>query len=395
MLKPPVTPEGHNMNDTLDTLHVRKDQLVEDGAFDKWPLYRARNPVFSEHWKDRKPRRCDKLGAEFKFGQAIGRGSFGVVCELAGSDPVYGNALVVKVIVAEAEDPEVYFGDTLVHPNILRLLDYSRTEDVQYLVYQRFPGSLHDLIHHSRYTTELTRVSVLLDVALALEHIHGKGVVHCDMKPQNVLVHGNHAVVSDFGLANDIGKNPGFVGYRDIVSEGYRAPEIQWRIFAETPEQIRRNPWTTALDVFAFGCIAFEVFFNRRLFVAEGAHHMDAIMDNYYEDDEADRLKLPGYLLSNTYRLVEKKYDQNMPPEIRGMFGAMSRPHESKGALDFTSLWANGTLAFLAKLTDLYQTKRPTASVAAMFFRKWLNELGRGGSRVVHHTPDYHVGHTF
>ncbi|GFJ95384.1 serine/threonine-protein kinase [Phytohabitans rumicis] len=80
-------------------------------------------------------------------------------------------------------------------------------------------------------------------LAQTLAAIHGKGIVHCDVKPANLLVRGHDVRIIDFGIARYVGERCGDEGMVQC-SRGWAAPE-----------QLRTDPATPAVDVFAWGCL--------------------------------------------------------------------------------------------------------------------------------------------
>lgn len=80
-------------------------------------------------------------------------------------------------------------------------------------------------------------------LARTLAAVHARGVVHCDVKPSNLLVRGNDVRVIDFGIARHVGQRCGADGIVQC-SRGWAAPE-----------QLRTAPATPAVDVFAWGCL--------------------------------------------------------------------------------------------------------------------------------------------
>jgi serine/threonine-protein kinase len=105
--------------------------------------------------------------------------------------------------VAERFRREAEAAARLVHPHICGILDYGATEDVVYTVMPFFEGgSLADLIQKNRYVDAVRTASVGAQVACALDYAHRRGVIHRDVKPDNVLFdEDGNAIITDFGIA--------------------------------------------------------------------------------------------------------------------------------------------------------------------------------------------------
>ncbi len=123
-----------------------------------------------------------------------------------------GRNVVIKVLhphlardeeVAERFRREAEAAAKLVHPHICAILDYGATEDVVFTVMPYFEGgSLADLIQKNRGVDPARTASVAAQVACALDYAHRHGVVHRDVKPDNVLFDADgNAAITDFGIA--------------------------------------------------------------------------------------------------------------------------------------------------------------------------------------------------
>jgi eukaryotic-like serine/threonine-protein kinase len=97
---------------------------------------------------------------------------------------------------------------------------------------------------------------ILIDMAIGLEHLHEKGFMHLDFKPENVLVSRNGKVrLIDFDLAQPITAKPRKVSKKNPGTPSYMAPE-----------QLLGQPITHHVDIFAYGVTAYELLTNQKPF---------------------------------------------------------------------------------------------------------------------------------
>ena len=175
-------------------------------------------------------------------------GGFGAVYGGTGPD---GSPAAIKVIKAN-QDERLRHREVIIlqktnasqSPRLIRMLDNGHRGSDLCIALELAQGSLQI---DSGGFTEGAAVDVLLQVALALVDLHSLGVLHRDLKPQNVLRVGERVVLSDFGIARDaeVGtQDPTFKGWGSVR---YMAPEV---LRGESP--------TVKSDLYALGVIAFE-----------------------------------------------------------------------------------------------------------------------------------------
>ena len=116
--------------------------------------------------------------------------------------------------------------------------------------------SLRDRIFRSGALTITDTIGVMRDVAKALAYAHDQGVVHRDIKPDNVLLTGDSAVVTDFGVAKALSASkaqaPG--GTLTQVGTSLGTPAYM------APEQAAADPGTDhRADIYAFGVMSYEI----------------------------------------------------------------------------------------------------------------------------------------
>ncbi|MDF1758442.1 MAG: protein kinase [Legionellaceae bacterium] len=161
----------------------------------------------------------------------IGFGQFGEVANAFWKDIP---AAIKKIKGREIDDAlyEVRLQASLSHFNIVRVFTTSadRMNNI-YLVMERMSFDLCDILMRDDQKSFLslkTRISILKDVAKALQYLHGLGVIHKDIKPDNIMLDSQmNAKIGDFGLSHKIGDNRPF---NISGTVGYSAPELHYNI---------------------------------------------------------------------------------------------------------------------------------------------------------------------
>ncbi|MEY2516379.1 MAG: hypothetical protein QOJ89_3737 [bacterium] len=145
------------------------------------------------------------------------------------------------------------------HPNIITIYDTGDVDGVPYLVMRAMRGgSLADLLARERPSLKRT-ISVCREIALALAHAHAHGVVHRDVKPDNVwLAADGSAALGDFGIAQREGSDR-------LTAEGMVLGTVRYL----SPEQIRGADVGPASDLYALGVTLYELVCGRPPFVGD------------------------------------------------------------------------------------------------------------------------------
>ncbi len=207
-----------------------------------------------------------KLGP-YDIVEKIGAGGMGAVYK--GYHAALGRYVAIKVLPPQtAGDPT--FADRfaqearaigkLRHPNIVTAFDFAHDGDIAYLVSDYIDGgTLADQLGAPLpldYTIQL-----LTPIAAALDYAHARGIVHRDIKPQNILMtHDGMPVLTDFGLAKIVGPGSGMTQAGSLMGTAeYMAPELTGGAETAGP----------AADQYALGLIAYQMLVGQHPFPAD------------------------------------------------------------------------------------------------------------------------------
>ena len=216
------------------------------------------------------PERDEEIGScigPYKLLEKLGEGGFGSVFMAEQQTPVHQRVAIKiikpgldsKQVVARFEQERQSLA-MMDHPNIARVLDMGQTESGRpYLVMELVRGfPLTDFCDSNRLPLEV-RLGVFVDICNAVQHSHGKGVIHRDLSPSNIMVtmcDGTPvAKVIDFGIAKvlqgPISEKTVYTQLRQFVGKpAYAAPEQAELGFLDVD---------TRADVYALGVVLYEL----------------------------------------------------------------------------------------------------------------------------------------
>lgn len=161
------------------------------------------------------------------------------------------------------------------HPNLVTVYDLHEEPSGSWVVMEYVPGdNLKKLIERHGPLPPEEVLPLLEQVAGALGHLHGRNLVHLDIKPQNLIVMPDGTIkLIDFGLAQPAGPRQEMVGGTAFGTVAYLAPE-----------QASGDPVDAATDVYALGCVVYELLTGQPPFQApEGAEHKRELIRAHLE----------------------------------------------------------------------------------------------------------------
>jgi eukaryotic-like serine/threonine-protein kinase len=215
------------------------------------------------------------LGESYSIERELGGGGMSRV--FLATERALGRRVVIKVLAPELAagvnrdrfGREILLAAQLQHPHIVPVLAAGTTGDLPYYLMPFVEGeSLRAALASRGSLPPHEAVAILRDVARALAYAHGRGVVHRDIKPDNVLLSGGSAIVTDFGVAKALAE-----GLRPDQPEAGKEPSgpaltaigtSLGTLAYMSPEQAAADPAVDhRADIYSFGAMAYELVSGR------------------------------------------------------------------------------------------------------------------------------------
>jgi len=151
----------------------------------------------------------------------------------------------------------------LSHPNIVTVFDFGQDDGKLYLVMEYVPGTdLKTLIRRQGRLPVREAVDLMIKICSGIGYAHRAGLVHCDLKPHNILVTADHqAKITDFGIARAL----------SAIDPHEHSPVVWGSPLYFAPEQASGGPPSPASDVYSLGVMLFEMLTGETPFKAADA----------------------------------------------------------------------------------------------------------------------------
>jgi len=186
-------------------------------------------------------------------------GAGGMAAVYLAKDIKHDREVAIKVLHPELAatiggdrfEREIKTAAKLQHPNILGMFDSGSADGLLFYVMPFVEGeSLRDRLDRETQLPVDDAIQICLEVADALGHAHAKGIVHRDIKPDNVMLTGGHALVADFGIARASAE-----GTEKLTSTGMSVGTPTYM----APEQAVGETVGPTADLYSLGCMLYEM----------------------------------------------------------------------------------------------------------------------------------------
>ncbi|MGA7932749.1 MAG: serine/threonine-protein kinase [Kovacikia sp.] len=259
----------------------------------------------------------------------VGQGQFGRV--YCASNRRTGRLFALKELDKERFPTHMFLRElrfllSLQHPNIVTCHALEHTRTGRYLVMDYCEGgTLRSLMEESFQLHPTQALKLVANILAGLDHAHGRGIIHCDIKPENILLtlqpDGWTARISDFGIARlnqEIAKN----GAGDTGSPAYMAPE---RFYGQHSQ---------SSDLYAVGILLFELLTGYRPFSGLPAELMTIHLNAPVKIPDTIPAVLQTIILTALQKLPARRFSSAL--EMRTAVQAVL-----KMELDFGAEWEN------------------------------------------------------
>ncbi len=209
------------------------------------------------------------LSGRYVLEEELGSGGMAEVYK--ARDKLLDRPVAVKILHAEYRSDsefvarfhrEAQAAARLSHPNIVSIYDVGTDGSDHYIVMEYVRSkTLKDKIREEGPLSILTTVAIASDIANGLCHAHNNNIVHCDIKPHNILMtNDGHAKIADFGIARAVTEST-------LTYSG----NIVGSVHYFSPEQAQGGAITPKSDVYSLGIVMYEMLTNKLPFTADNA----------------------------------------------------------------------------------------------------------------------------
>jgi serine/threonine protein kinase len=205
-----------------------------------------------------------KLDGRYEITELIGVGGMADVYK--ANDIIYDKQVAVKILKKEFSENEEFLRRfrneskaiaVLSHPNIVKILDVGFTDKIQFIVMEYIDGiTLKEYMNNEGKLSWKDSVHFLIQILRALQHAHDRGIVHRDIKPQNIMLFPDGTIkVMDFGIAK-FAREEGMTATSQAIGS----------VHYISPEQARGDVTNEKSDIYSVGILLYEMLTSKKPF---------------------------------------------------------------------------------------------------------------------------------
>lgn len=226
----------------------------------------------------------DEFRQKYEVVRELGRGGMGVVYQAV--DRRLGRDVAIKRLLdwqTDCEKParilrEAFAAARLQHPHIVQVYEIGESNHTPYMVMEWVKGETLDETIKQRTLSNKCAVDVMLQLTSAIEFAHSRGVIHCDLKPANILIDDSAWIkVADFGLSRSsyaVACTTGNTNQSALETIRADSTGITGTPTYMAPEQVSGKLPTVATDIYALGNLFYEVLTGRPPFRADSRNDL-------------------------------------------------------------------------------------------------------------------------
>ena len=199
-----------------------------------------------------------KLSERYILSRRIAKGGMSNV--YLGIDKVLDRKVAIKILNQELSEDDSFVESfyqeaksaaKLSHPNIVTIYDFGKEKNYIYIIMEYVPGdNLKTKIHKSKRFDIIESLDTIIQASKGVGFAHQSGIIHCDIKPQNLLISYNNTIkVADFGIAKAINE----LSFEEKTNIVWGSPQYI------SPEQASGLTPMTSSDVYSLGVILYEL----------------------------------------------------------------------------------------------------------------------------------------
>jgi eukaryotic-like serine/threonine-protein kinase len=311
----------------------------------------------------------------------LGSGGMGEIYR--ASDSRLGREVALKVLPQEVTtDPlvaarfaqEARSASALNHPNIVTIYDIGKEGEVNFIAMELVDGrTLRELLRDGPLA-QSRAVQLAVQLADGLTAAHERGVIHRDIKPENLMVTPEWQLkILDFGLAKALGPISADPTTLRVSDSPTSPGSVLGTVGYMSPEQVRGRLADARSDLFALGCVLYEMLVGRRAFKAASPVETMAAILNREPDLSPSGRELPPELTRLIQRCLEKD-PHARPRSARAVAEELRAVSSSPGSAPRT------TTAESSRASEIRRTPRPTGMLDSIAVIPFANAGAEEGT---------------